>query len=235
VILEKIRSFGRLGALVVVPLLAVGCSDDDDNVTSPTAPTDPGVAQVRVVHLSPDAPAVDVRVNGAVAVSGAAYMDVTNYLPVPAGNARIQVTPAGAASPVVIDATVPLGAGAFYTIAATGLLSAGDLQPVVLVDNQSTTGQARVRFVHASPDAPPVDVAVTDGPILFGEVPFRSAADYVAVDGGTYDLEVRVAGTGTVALPLPGFGLSGGTNYTVFAVGQAAGGTLEALPLVDAN
>jgi len=232
--LKKIRTIGRLGTLLALPLIAVGCSDDDDNVTSPT-PDNPGLAQVRVVHLSPDAPAVDVRVNGAVAVSGAAYMDVTNYLPVPAGDVQIQVTPAGATAPVVIDATVPLGAGAFYTIAATGLLSAGDLQPIVLVDNQNTTGQARVRFVHASPDAPPVDVAVTGGPVLFGEVPFRSAADYAAVDGGTYDLEVRVAGTGTVALPLPGFGVNGGTNYTIFAIGQAGNGTLEALPLIDAN
>jgi Domain of unknown function (DUF4397) len=233
---KSFRTLARLAALVVVPILAVGCSDDAPSSNPPTSPSSPGVAQVRVAHLSPDAPAVDVRVNGTVAVSGAAYMDVTNYLPVPAGSAQIQVTPAGAASPVVIDATVPLGAGTFYTIAATGSLASGDLQPVVLVDNRSTTGQAQIRFVHASPDAPPVDVALADGgPVLFGDVPFRAAADYIGVDGGTYDLEVRIAGTSTVALPLPGFGLGGGTNYTVFAIGSAANGTLEALPLIDAN
>ena len=228
----RLSRFAGVAALLAVPFLAVGCNGDGDQ--SVTTPSNPAVAQVRVAHLSPDAPPVDVRVNGNLAVQGAAYRGVTNYLSVPAGNARIQVSPAGTTSPVVIDATVPLGAGAFYTVAATGLLSSGDLKPVVLVDNRSVGGPAKVRFVHASPDAPAVDVAVTSGPILFGGAPFRGVADYINVNGGTYDLEVRVAGTQTVALPLPGFPIRGGTNYTVFAIGRATGGTLEALPVIDA-
>jgi len=88
--------------------------------------------------------------------------------------------------------------------------------------------------VHASPDAPAVDVALTGGPVLFGNVPFRGASEYISVDGGTYDLEVRVAGTQTVALSLPGTMLMGGTNYTVFATGLLADGSLGALPVVDA-
>jgi hypothetical protein len=225
--LKTIRRSGRLLAVVAVPLLAVGCNDDDDNITNPEV----GIAQVRVVHLSPDAPAVDVAVNGTVAVQGAAYLDATGYLPVPAGEARITVTPTGQSSPVVIDATVPVGANAYYTIAATGFLA--DIQPLVLVDDTSSSGQARVRFVHTSADAPAVDVAVTGGPVLFGDVPFRGASQYGAVDGGTYDLEVRVAGTDTVALPLPGVELGGGTNYTAFAIGLLADGSLNALTLVD--
>lgn len=227
--LNSLRRYGRLLAVVAVPLVAVGCDDDDDNVTDPG---DVGTAQVRVVHLSPDAPAVDVAVNGTVAVSGAAYLDATDYLTVPAGDARITVTPAGATTPVVIDATVPLGVGASYTIAATGFLA--DIQPLVLVDDRSTSGQAKVRFVHTSADAPAVDVAVTDGPILFGGVPFRGATEYAGVDAGTYDLEVRVAGTQTVALPLPGTTLNGGTNVSAFAIGLLSDGSLGALVLQDA-
>jgi hypothetical protein len=226
--MNSIRRSGRLLAVLAVPFLAAACSDDGDNVTTPG---EVGIAQVRVVHLSPDAPAVDVAVNGTVAVQGAAYRDATGYLPVPAGDARITVTPSGATSPVVIDATVPLGANASYTIVATGFLA--DIQPLVLVDDTSASGQAKVRFVHASADAPAVDVAVTQGPVLFGGVPFRGASQYGAVDAGTYDLEVRVAGTQTVALPLPGVDLNGGTNYTVFAVGLLSDGSLDALPLVD--
>jgi hypothetical protein len=225
--LNTIRRSGRFLAVFALPLLAVGCNDDDDNITNPEV----GVAQVRVVHLSPDAPAVDVAVNGTVAVQGAAYLDATGYLPVPAGEARITVTPAGQTSPVVIDATVPLGADAYYTVAATGFLA--DIQPLVLVDDTSSSGQAKVRFVHTSADAPAVDVAVMDGPVLFGDVPFRGASQYGAVDGGTYDLEVRVAGTDTVALPLPDVQLGGGTNYTAFAIGLLADGSLNALTLVD--
>ena len=227
--MNRLRRSGRLLAVLAVPFFAAACSDDDDAVTGPG---EVGIAQVRVVHLSPDAPAVDVAVNGEVAVAGAAYLDATGYLPVPAGDVRITVTPAGQSSPVVIDATVPLGADASYTIAATGLLA--DIQPLVLLDNRSPNGQAKVRFVHTSPDAPEVSVAVTDGPVIFGGVAFRAATQYAEVDGGTYDLEVRLAGTSTVALPLPGVDLAGGTNYTVFATGLASDGSLGALPLVDA-
>lgn len=54
------------------------------------------------------------------------------------------------------------------------------------------------------------------------------------VAAGSYDLEVRVAGTSTVALELPGVTLESGKTYTVFAVGSARTGTLTVVPVVDA-
>jgi hypothetical protein len=43
-------------------------------------------ARIRVVHASPDAPNVDVWVNGAVAVSNLAFNDATDYIALPAGD-----------------------------------------------------------------------------------------------------------------------------------------------------
>ena len=125
-------------AIAASPLALAACSDDSDSPTAPSA----GTAQVRVAHLSPDAPAVDVYVNGSRAVSGAAFKDVTGYLPVPAGSVNLRVTPAGATSPAVIDATVSFNAGGSYTVAATGLLAG--IQPLVLQDDRGTTSQAKV-------------------------------------------------------------------------------------------
>ena len=215
-------------AIAAAPLALAACSDDDESVTAPSA----GTAQVRVAHLSPDAPAVDVFVNGTRAVSGAAFQDVTGYLQVPAGSVNIRVTPAGATSPVVIDATVNLNNGGNYTVAATGYLAS--IQPIVLEDDRGTTGQSKVRFVHASPDAPAVDIAVTGGPVLFANVPFRQATAYPQVAPSTYDLEARPAGSSVVALEVPGVTLRPGTNYTIFAVGLLSNGSLAALPVVDA-
>jgi hypothetical protein len=136
----------------------------------------------------------------------------------------------------VIDAAVTFEAGAAYTVAATGLLGEDDLSPVVLRDDLSPSeDQAKVRFVHASPDAPSVDVAVADGPVLFADVPFREGSAYAAVDPATYDLEVRPAGTADVALNVPGVTFEAGTNYTIFAIGQLGEETLAALPVVDAQ
>ncbi len=122
----------------------------------------------------------------------------------PAGSYRIQVSPAGATTPIVIDATITLESNKSYTVAATGLLGANDLKPLVLVDDRTTENQkAKVRFVHTSPDAPAVDIAVKGGPVLFGNVKFREASDYLSVDAGAYNIEVRLAGTTTVALDVP--------------------------------
>ncbi len=213
--------------ILSLSLVAAACGDD-----SPTSASSTSAAQVRVAHLSPDAPAVDVWVDGAVVLSGVPFQAISSYLSVPAGSRRIQVTPAGRSTPVVIDATLDLAGGTPYTVAATGRLSA--IAPLPLLDDRNpTASRAKVRFVHAAPDAPAVDIAVAGGPILFSNVAFRGSAGYAAVDPGTYDLEVRVAGTSTVALRVPGVSLSGGVNYTIFAAGLLGNGTLTALPAVD--
>jgi hypothetical protein len=215
-------------AVAAAPLVLAACGDDKNDVTTPTK----GAANVRVAHLSPDAPPVDVYVNSTKALSGVSFKDISSYLPVPAGSANFRVTPANAASPVVIDATVNLNEGGNYTVAATGLLAS--IQPLVLEDDRGTTGQSKVRFVHASPDAPAVDLAVTGGPVLFSGVSFRQASGYPQVAPATYDLEARPAGTSAVALAVPGVTLRPGTNYTVFAVGLLSNKSLAALPVVDA-
>ena len=215
-------------AVAAAPLVLAACGDDNDDVTTPSK----GTANVRVAHLSPDAPPVDVYVNGTKALSGVSFKDVSSYLPVPAGSANFRVTPANATTPVVIDATVNLNVGGNYTVAATGLLAS--VQALVLEDDRGTTGQSKVRFVHASPDAPAVDLAVTGGPVLFSGVSFRQASGYPQVAPATYDLEARPAGTTAVALAVPGVTLRPGTNYTVFAVGLLSNKSLAALPVVDA-
>jgi hypothetical protein len=192
-------------------------------------------AMVRVVHASPDAPAVDVLVNGGVAFSNAPFKGITDYAPLDPGTYNVKVVPTGATEPVVIEADLDLEAKD-YTVVAVGQLA--NIEPLVLVDNNSApaAGKAHVRFVHASPDAPAVDVAVKGGPVLFSNIGFKQVGDYLPVDAATYDLEVRLAGTETVALSVPGVTLTDGTVYTIFAMGLAGGEpTLTAVPSVDAE
>ena len=83
-------------AIAAAPLTLAACNDDDDNITSPST----GTALVRVAHLSPDAPLVDIWVNEVKALSGVAYKDISGYLPIPSGSVNIKVRPANAATPV---------------------------------------------------------------------------------------------------------------------------------------
>ena len=194
-----------------------------------------GPARVRVVHASPDAPAVDVWVNDSItAFSDAPFKGITQYAELEAGTYNVKVVPAGAMEPVVIEADLDLMADTDYTVVAVGQLAM--IEPLVLVDNNSlpAAGKAHVRFVHASPDAPAVDIAVQGGPVLFSNVAFKGVGDYLPVDAATYDLEVRLAGTDTVVLSVPGLALADQTVYTVFAMGLAGGEpALTAVPSAD--
>jgi hypothetical protein len=224
--------------LALIPFLALSlaflpaCSDDDpaDTLTGPP----PGMSFVRVSHLSPDAPEVDVWLDGARVLRNVPFRTFSGYLELEAGQHRIQVTAAGTTEPAVIDATVTLDEGASYTVAAVGLLGDASIAARVLVDDRTPSQGAEVRFVHASPDAPPVDITLTDGTILFGSVSFGETAGTIPVGAGSYDLQVRAAGTSTVVLSFGDVSLAEATNYTVYAIGRLVDGTLDALVSVDA-
>ena len=212
-----------IAAVMVLAVALVGCSDDDTNPITNNAMN----ASLRVAHLSPDAPAVDVWLDGTRVLQDVPYKTFSDYLDVPSGDHNIQVTPAGATTPVVINADVTLTEDVAYTVAATGLLSTGDLSPLVLVDDRTpSSGAAQVRFVHTSADAPAVNVGVASGATLFSNVEFREASDYLSVNQGTYDLSVQVAANGTEVLQVNGQELMAGVNYTVFAIGLAGDGSI---------
>jgi hypothetical protein len=197
-----------------------------DNNTNPLAPAPQ--ARVMAVHASPDAPAVDLLVDGAVAGTGLAFPNNTAYLSVAAGTRNVKVNVAGTTT-TVIDANLPVTGGASYTVFASDVVAS--LGAVVLTDDLTApaSGKAHVRFVHLSPDAPAVDVAVQGGPVLFANRAFKQFTPFTPVDAGTYNLEVRPTGTSTVALPLNGIVLQVGKIYTVFAKGLASGSGAQTL------
>lgn len=182
-------------------------------------------ARVRVVHASPDAPAVDVYVNGQAVLTGVPYFTVSGYLSVPAGEYRIQVTPAGAGlGSSVIDATATLAAGTDYTVAAVNTLA--NIQPLVLVDNNSAPApqRTRVRVVHASPDAPAVDIKLAGTNTTLLTAAFKDAA-YLEVPGHTtYAFDITPAGSDTVVFTTPELRFENGWVYTLFATGELGKG-----------
>lgn len=135
-------------------------TDTEETDTEETDTEEPvETAQVRVVHASPDAPAVDLYVNGeAPGIDNLAFLATTGFVELPAGDYSFAVAPAGtdfeSAVPVTLDVT--LGAGDVYTAIAHGYLDtsmesngfaitpfAGDL-------SSPADGNFRVQVVHAA-------------------------------------------------------------------------------------
>lgn len=184
-----------------------------------------GNARVRVMHASPNAPAVDVYVNGNKTLSNVPFFALSNYLSVPAGSYRIQVTPAdAAASSAVIDATLSFAAGRDYTVAAVNTVD--KIEAIVLNDDNSapSAGRARVRVLHASPDAPAVDIkpAGTTTAAISGAA-FKNSA-YIEVPKGIYNFDITPAGSSTAVFTTPDLRFESGWVYTLVATGELGKG-----------
>lgn len=182
-----------------------------------------------VVHASPDAPVVDLlvddtKVNSAVLT----FPNITGYLMVDAGTRNIKVNVTGT-STTVIEANLNLMQEMNYSVFAVDSVS--KISALVIADDLTApaSGKAHVRFIHLSPNAPAVDIALDGGAVVFPDYSFKEYTAFTPLNAGPYDLEVRVAGTSTVALDLDPIMLEAGKIYTVFAKGFLGGTGAQAL------
>lgn len=194
-------------------------------------------SSVRIGHCVPDAPDVDIRVDGEIAFEQIGFSDVTDYASLSSGRHEVSISAHGETDPV-LETKLDLDDDTSYTALATGMLSENDIAATVMKDapGKIAEGMCHARFAHASPDAPAVDVRVADGgPTLFENVSFREASEYTPVDSGKYDVEVCPVGSDDIALSLPNTTLDGGSAVTVIAVGQVGDDSLSAVFTEDAT
>ena len=204
------------------------------NQKLPLAP----LSYIRILHASPDAPPVDIYANGNILVEDLPYTQFTNYLPVNPGNYLITVFPTGQTMNPVIETMITVPSGAAYTVAAKGMLADIELFPIpekyIVPMPMQMNRPSQVRFIHLSPNAPPVDITLPDGTILFGNVPYEAYTEYISVTPGTYTLLVKPAGTNQTVLTIPNVNLMPGRTYSAYAVGLVGDEPpLEALLTLD--
>jgi hypothetical protein len=179
-------------------------------------------ANLRVAHLSPDAPNVDVWLDGKVVpeLVNVPFKTVSGYLKIPVGKHDIAVYVTKTTTGPVIDVKGIDLEKKSYTVGAIGLVSA--IKAQVYTDDLTTnTTKARVRVIHASPDAPSVDVGVKGEPPALAVVKgikFPDATGYLELGAGVLPLEIRLAGTATIVKSFDTPALELGKVYTVFAV-----------------
>jgi hypothetical protein len=199
-------------------------------------------AQFRVIHASPDAPAVDVIANNDCThpvLANVPFPAFSNYLSVPPATYNVKVTAAGNCGAIVIDANLPLEAGKQYSVFATGPLAS--IAPYVLTDDRRPVATAaKVRIVHTAPTAGNVDIYVTapgagiaTGAPAFANVPFRAETGYVNLAGGSYDVTVTPAGTRTAAIGPAEITVADAHVYTAAARDAVGGGAPLGLILLD--
>lgn len=226
----RLRALGRLG--LVTTLTGVVCALGLPAASAAAA------GQLRLAHLSPDTPAVDVYVDSVadpaadVTLPGVSYGTVSDYRNVPPGMYTVSMRKAGAdpKTPPVLSTTVEVGDGVARTVAGVGRFA--DLGLRVLKDDLATppAGQARVRVVAAAAQAGKVDVSLPGGPTIAGGLPFAATSDYVDVPAGQTALQVAPAGSPATSLPVT---VAPGAVYSVLVLDKPGGG-LTVRPILDA-
>jgi hypothetical protein len=182
-------------------------------------------ALLRVLHASPNVPAVTVYVNGQPAVKRLDTLKWTGYLSLDAGTYDVAVAAAGQPlSKAVLKAKITLADKTRYTALARGLAGAKKNKLELALQTDIATapaGKAGVRVWHLSPDAPKVDIWVNGKKALSG-VPYKKASSYLSLDAGTYRIQVAIAGTKKIVLAAK-VTVRADRAYSIAALGSAAG------------
>lgn len=194
--------------------------------------TKDGNSIVRVFHASPDAPTVDIYIDGKLAVPNLAYTDISNYSYLEEGIHTIDIHPAGDEENVILSKMVDVPDGRIFTISAINNLD--NLELLLIeddIDEIPSTKEATVRVIHLSPNAPAVDI-LANGDVLFNDLEFKEATDYVKVPSGSYDIDIALTGTDDIVLS-GNVNLKANRIYTIYAVGNPPG--LGIIQSVDVN
>ncbi len=159
------------------------------------------------------------------------------YLQVPAREYDITVAQSGSYEPL-LEEQFDVAAGNRYTALAVGRMQSDDddtgLQSIIIEDGNSRddvtapSGHAEVSFVHASPNAGPIDV-VPEGQTVpqLSDLEFGDVTDYLGVPAGEYEIEIQSGGESVLTVTRE---LVSETRVTVYATGLAG---VDELPSDD--
>ena len=192
-----------------------------------------GTGYIRLAHLSPNTPPVDVYLysfgnpSAMVVLHHVAYGEVSPYEAVSSGEYTVAMRAAGAAASAkpVLSTTVDVVSGHAYTVAGMGPLAGIRLQ--VIDDSLAMTQNAALaRVIQASMHQ--TDVTVTAGSKILGRhLHFTTVTRYRSVHAGT----VTVHAVGTTEHGSAQFRLAPDTIYTFVVLDNS--GELKVDALVD--
>jgi len=207
----------KIGAAGLLCLLLTSCLKEYNppNINQPTA-------LLSFVQGSPDEQPLDFYLNGNKVNQGAIYYgNYINYVSAYAGSRTANFYTSGTTS-LLLSSTITLNPGAAYSL----FLSNVPASPEVLLLTDTLTkpgaGNASLRFVDLSPDAPNVDFAIQGGPVLVHNIGHKGFTTFLSVPVNSgYTFEVRKSGTTTVLATLPDVPLAAGSVYTAWFDGLA--------------
>jgi hypothetical protein len=191
---------------------------------------------VYALHASPDAPRVDAFVGNTEIVDDLAFGQIAKPIQVQPGAYKVDfyAHAAGdlrpATPPAASGSTGTLEAGQRYLAVATGFLAGSGASAFRLEGYREGFAiddtKANLRAVHASPDAPKVDVGLLDGarvaPVLFGDLAFSMASAEPGLGAPPGHLPIGVTPAGQSTWVVARFTVPAGSAPRAFVVAAGA-------------
>lgn len=218
------------GLMAVAGLgLLAGCGGGDDDLLPR--------AEVRALHGSPDAPNVDIYINGVLELENISYQQASSNLRVLPGEYLVEVNETGTDDTVLSD-TFVLERDDLVTLIASGEAESIDYLAVPEDGSRVTSGKARVNVVHASPNAGTVDIYVSaygdplPGTPTIDNVAFEQSMTLGEVDVGTYQVRITGSTDTDVVFDSGPLELTNRANLTAVAVDSDEDGDWAPVELV---
>jgi len=190
------------------------CSDDDNPMPTPDT------AIVSVFHASPSTDSLSFyldakKVNAKLAGLG----DSINYVEAFIGDRIAEIK--GKDDKSIFQKSIKLEKDKAYSLFITNEKDNDDAEYVQISDDLTNPaeGKAKIRFVHVSPDAGKLNLAVTGGEDLFTEKEFKSATDFKEIDAKTQTFNIVDQESKAVLSTLENVDIKAGKIYTVWVKG----------------
>lgn len=193
------------------------------------------VAKFRVLHASPDAPALDVWVNKTRVATNLLYTKFSSDWHYAATTAAVRVFNTGASfnSTPLYQENVTFQIGRTYTLVVTGLLNQPntpqqlDIVPFEDPPNPPS-GTTTIRLAHVAPGVGNVDLFSAANEPFILDVGFKVAK---AVDkpAGTYDLQVRLTGQPNPLFVIPPTNFPSAQVRTIYVFAPSQNASARAL------
>lgn len=174
---------------------------------------------VRILHAVPNAPNVDIYLNGSLIASNLAFGKISEYMQISPGEYEFRLYPTGTYDKPLLSQNIQLISNSNYTVSIVTL--ANNLFLFRLKDDNvpSSKSQSLLRFINLSSNAPLLSLALPNGVTLFNEAEYLETTGYYQLSPGIYNFEILLGSSQITTKYINNITLDGGKFYTIYIIG----------------
>lgn len=208
---------------LITAVFIAGCNDSISSIEEEPV----GIAQVRFIHSAASQKELDIRIQDKFSTLNiyladqVTYSQQRGYFNVYDEERILRVFQSGT-NIVVAEKSTFLEADKAYTVIATDLATTINPELIILKDTTATpiAGSSLVRFVHASSDAPTMNIISTDSTLSLNNLLKYNASTYFEMNEGTFQFNLYNSITGEIINSISPKTFISGNRYTVVISGS---------------